>query len=33
LQIDWRIEAGKEIISGKDQLNAKWAELDEDSLF
>ncbi|TWI79097.1 dTDP-4-dehydrorhamnose 3,5-epimerase [Lacibacter cauensis] len=33
LQIDWRIEEGKEIISGKDQLNAKWAELDEDSLF
>jgi dTDP-4-dehydrorhamnose 3,5-epimerase len=33
LQIDWRIEEGKEIISGKDQLNATWAELDEDSLF
>lgn len=33
LNIDWRIEAGKEIISGKDQLNSTWADLGEDSFF
>ena len=33
LQIDWRIETGKEIVSDKDQLNATLAELDEECLF
>ncbi|MFY7840324.1 MAG: dTDP-4-dehydrorhamnose 3,5-epimerase [Lacibacter sp.] len=33
LNIDWRIEAGKEIVSGKDQLNALLTDLEEDSFF
>jgi dTDP-4-dehydrorhamnose 3,5-epimerase len=33
LNIDWRIETEKEIISGKDKLNSTWAELGEDSFF
>ena len=33
LQIDWRVETGKEIVSDKDQLNATLAELDEECLF
>ncbi|MEQ1798315.1 MAG: dTDP-4-dehydrorhamnose 3,5-epimerase [Lacibacter sp.] len=33
LQIDWRIAAGKEIVSDKDKLNPKLADLAEDSFF
>jgi dTDP-4-dehydrorhamnose 3,5-epimerase len=33
LQIDWCIEAGKEIVSDKDKLNASFADLTEDSFF
>ena len=33
LNIDWRVEPGKEIVSNKDQLNLSMADLQEDSFF
>lgn len=33
LQIDWRIETGKEIVSDKDKLNSSFADLTEGSFF
>jgi len=33
LNIDWKIISGKEIVSGKDQLNSLLADLTEDSYF
>jgi len=33
LNIDWKIPAGKEIVSGKDQLNSSLADLKADSFF
>ena len=33
LKIDWKIEAGKEIVSGKDLVNSAMADLQEDSFF
>ena len=33
LKIDWKIEAGKEIVSGKDLINSAMIDLQEDSFF
>ena len=33
LNIDWKIPAGKEIVSGKDLLNSSFADLKADSFF
>ncbi len=33
LNIDWKIPAGKEIVSGKDQLNSSLADLKADSYY